>query len=268
MLETPKSAKTPSTGGISNSCATSAILENGDCTSVTFSPKLFSRSPARSSACASRSRLINRPDVNCSAMAAEWPPAPSVTSMYIPSGFIRSHSITSSNSTGVCGAFPVTRPSLNPTSCLNSQRVQRVVVVFRVRFVLQLVQHPGVIHHLEIIHHAEHVHIAFGLRRFTQHRRQQHSSLSVHFHHLPKVAGAHQKLSLGAVGARQGRQLVLDLRPDLQRVHARRFARRARDIELVSVLLQFLQKHGGYLQPAFLVDFRLAVSPQFHVSCS
>src|SRR5260370_350202 len=69
MLETPKSAKTPSTGGIPNSCATSAILENRDCTSFTFSPKLFSRSRANSSACASRSRLIKRPDVSLFAIA-------------------------------------------------------------------------------------------------------------------------------------------------------------------------------------------------------
>src|ERR1700720_2125442 len=61
MLETPKSAKTPSTPGIPNSCTTSAILENGACTSVTFSPKIFSRSRASSSACASRSKLTSRP---------------------------------------------------------------------------------------------------------------------------------------------------------------------------------------------------------------
>ena len=38
MLETPKSAKTPSTLGIPNSCAASAILENGDKTQLTFDP--------------------------------------------------------------------------------------------------------------------------------------------------------------------------------------------------------------------------------------
>src|SRR5260370_350201 len=77
MLETPKSAKTPSTGGIPNSCATSAILANRDCPSSTFSQKLFSRSRANSSACASRSRLIKRPDVSLFAIASECPPAPS-----------------------------------------------------------------------------------------------------------------------------------------------------------------------------------------------
>src|SRR5713101_3477912 len=105
MLETPKSAKTPSTARIPDSCATSAILENGACTSVTFAPKILSRSRASSSACASRSRLINRPEINLSAIAFECPPAPSVASMYVPSGLTRSHSSTSPSITGVCGSL-------------------------------------------------------------------------------------------------------------------------------------------------------------------
>ena len=85
MLETPKSAKTPSTIGIPNSCTTSAIFENAACTSVTLlrssTPKFAAnRSRASSNACTSRSRLINLPVVNLPAMAAEWPPAPSVAS--------------------------------------------------------------------------------------------------------------------------------------------------------------------------------------------
>src|SRR6185295_1095722 len=108
MLETPKSAKTPSTPGIPNSCTTSAILENDDRTSVTVVPNLLSRSAASCSACASWSRLINFPDLNRSAIAAECPPAPSVASMYVPSGFTSSHSSTSSSKTGVCGTAPLT----------------------------------------------------------------------------------------------------------------------------------------------------------------
>src|SRR5215475_74164 len=108
MLETPKSAKTPSTPGIPNSCTTSAILENDDSTNFTVVPNFFSRSAASAIACASWSRLISFPDVNLAAMAAEWPPAPSVASMYVPSGFTSSHSSTSSSSTGVCGSAPLT----------------------------------------------------------------------------------------------------------------------------------------------------------------
>jgi hypothetical protein len=33
-----------------------------------------------------------------------------VASMYVPSGLMRSHSSTSSNSTGVCGATNLARP--------------------------------------------------------------------------------------------------------------------------------------------------------------
>jgi len=76
-----RSAKTPSTFGIPNSCAASAILEKGDKTQLTLDPNLFKRSCAICSACASRSRLINLPEEILSAMASEWPPAPSVASM-------------------------------------------------------------------------------------------------------------------------------------------------------------------------------------------
>src|SRR5579872_2101522 len=107
MLETPKSAKTPSTPGIPNSCTTSAILENDDSTNFTVVPNFFSRSAASAIACASWSRLINFPDVSLDAMAAEWPPAPNVASMYVPSGFTSSHSSTSSSSTGTCGSLPL-----------------------------------------------------------------------------------------------------------------------------------------------------------------
>ena len=71
MLETPKSAKTPSTFGIPNSCTTSAILENGDKTQFTFEPNFASLSCPISSACASWSRLINRPESSLAAMASE-----------------------------------------------------------------------------------------------------------------------------------------------------------------------------------------------------
>src|SRR5260370_11891537 len=119
MLETHKSAKTPSTPGIPNSRTTAALLETGAPPSVTLSPKVLSRSRANSSACASRSRLINRPEggpgiapeVNLCAMAAECPPAPSVASTYVPSGLTRNHSSTSSNITGVCGSALFARHS-------------------------------------------------------------------------------------------------------------------------------------------------------------
>src|SRR5712671_2692777 len=182
MLETPKSAKTPSTLGIPNSCTASAILENGDKTQFTFDPNLVKRSCAICSACSSRSRLINLPEESLSAMASECPPAPNVASTYIPCGFIRSHSSTSCDITGVCGSFvPARHSSLAlATSSLNPQIFQSLKVVFRERIVLDVVQHSGVIHHFQIIQFAEHIHITFGLRRFPQPRWQQNSPLPIH----------------------------------------------------------------------------------------
>src|SRR6202167_82793 len=138
MLETPKSAKTPSTPGISNSCTTSAILENDDSTSFTVVPNLYSRSAANASACASRSRLINLPDLSFAAMAAEWPPAPSVASMYVPSGFTSSHSSTSSSITGVCGADSLPTSASPISNCTYSGHTSTVTRCTRFAPVPQL----------------------------------------------------------------------------------------------------------------------------------
>src|SRR6266851_2445232 len=206
MLETPKSAKTPSTARIPDSCATSAILENGACTSVTFAPKILSRSRASSSACASRSRLINRPEINLSAIAFECPPAPSVASMYVPSGLTRNHSSTSPSITGVCAAANLFGPSqrrlyaATPSKLLNPKVTQSLVVLVRVRIVFQLIQGTRMVHHIEIIEGAKYIH----------------------------------------------------------------FACRAGDVKLVPILLQGLQKHGRYLQPALLVHLRRTIPPQLH----
>src|SRR5208282_3802147 len=259
MLETPKSAKTPSTFRIPNSCAASAILENGDCTIVTFAPNLFSRSRANSNACASRSRLINLPEVSRSAIASECPPAPSVASMYVPSGLMHSHSSTSSNITGVCAALNLFSPSycrpalvktrksklvtsLHPYF-ITSSNPQRRVIGSRIRLILQLIQHPGVVHHLEIIQSPENVHFAHRLSGVAQDRRQKHSSLPIQFRVLSKIAGAQQELLLRYMCARQLRQLVFDFRPNFHRINSCRLACRTCDIKLVAVLLELVQKH-------------------------
>src|SRR6266481_3911226 len=128
MLETPKSAKTPSTPRIPNSCATSAILENGACTSITFAPKILSRTRANSSACASRPVL-------CAAIRAPLPTAPA------------------------CAAQPILQN-------LNSQVFERLVVFVCIRLVLQLVQNSCVVHDFQIVQVPKDVHVSLGLRRF------------------------------------------------------------------------------------------------------
>src|SRR5262249_39776809 len=120
-------AKTPSTPGIPDSCTTSAIFENDDCTSFTFVPNLLSRCAASSNACASWSRLINLPNFKRSPIASEWPPPPTVASMYVPSGFTSSHSSTSSNKTGVCGTSPLTQRLSGPLDTPLVPRKSRAV---------------------------------------------------------------------------------------------------------------------------------------------
>src|SRR6266702_4681727 len=270
MLETPKSAKTPSTARIPNSCATSAILENGACTSVTFAPKILSRSRASSSACASRSRLINRPEINLRAIASECPPAPSVASMYVPSGLTRSHSSTSPSITGVCAAANLFGPSqrrlyaATPSKLLDPDVTQSLVVLVRVRIVFQLIQGARMVHHIEIIEGAKYIHFAFRLRRLSQHCWQQHSSLPIHLHRLAVIARPHQEFSLRFIRRWQLCQLVFNLRPNLHRINPRRLACRAGDVKLVPILPQGLQKHGRYLQPALLVHLRRTIPPQLH----
>ena len=101
-LDTPRSARTPSSGGSFNSVATSPIFENSACTRITRRSCGPNRSRAISRACGSRSIPTNRPVVSRRAISIAWPPVPTVASRYVPSGRIRSQFTTSSSRTGVC----------------------------------------------------------------------------------------------------------------------------------------------------------------------
>src|SRR5215469_4003161 len=190
---------------------------------------------------------------------------------------MRSHSSTSCNNTGVCGARSLTSSAsavgrLRPDSPapsegqpLNPQILERLVVVGGKRFVLHLIHHSRMIHDFEMVQTAKHIHIALGLRRLAQYRRNQHPALTVHLHHLPVVAGPLQELALGLVLAGHLRQLLFNSHPNLQGINQRRFARNARDVELIPVLSESVEKHRGYLETTLLVHRRPTVSPKTHL---
>src|SRR5215469_10238615 len=203
---------------------------------------------------------------------------------------MRSHSSTSVNSTGLC-ATPTSCCLLGPAAQLlpaplgttrhlaancacpsnratrptsNTELAEGLVVFRRVWLVLQLIEHPRVIHHFEVIELPKNVHVALRLRRLSQNRRQQNPPLPVHLNHLSEIAGPHQKLALGRVRARHLRELVLDLSPHLQRINQRHFTGLAGNVELIAVLFERLQKLGGDLQTTLLVHLRRRVASQFH----
>src|SRR5215472_16740922 len=105
----------------------------------------------------------------------------------------------------------------------NTELAEGLVVFRRVWLVLQLIEHPRVIHHFEVIELPKNVHVALRLCRLSQNRRQQNPPLSVHLNHLPEIAGPHQKLALRRVRAGHLRELVLDLSPHLRRRIAPQF---------------------------------------------
>src|ERR1700688_3566434 len=76
----PQVGQDPVPLGTPNPSTTPAILENAHFTRVTRSFHGFKFSRANSKARSSWSRLINLPETNLCAIAAEWPPAPSVAS--------------------------------------------------------------------------------------------------------------------------------------------------------------------------------------------
>src|SRR5437899_630717 len=190
--------------------------------------------------------------------------------MYVPSGLTRSHSSTSPSITGVCAAANLFGPSQRrlyaaaPSKLLNPEVTQSLVVLIRVRIVFQLIQGARMVHHIEIIEGAKYIHFALRLSRLSQHRWQQHSSLPIHLHRLAVIARPHQEFSLRFIRRWQLCQLVFNLRPNLHRINPCRLACRAGDVKLVPILLQGLQKHGGYLQPALLVHLRRTIPPQLH----
>src|SRR5215831_18077246 len=190
---------------------------------------------------------------------------------------MRSHSSTSCSNTGVCGARSLTSsasavgrsrpdsPAPSEGQPLNSQILERLVVVGGKRFVLHLIHHSRMIHDFEMVQTAKHVHVALSLRRLPQYRRNQHPALTVHLHHLPVVAGPLQELALGLVLAGHLRQLLFNPHPNLQGINQRRFARNARDVELIPVLSEPVEKHGRYLETTLLVYRSPTVSPKTHL---
>src|SRR6516162_6084948 len=146
----------------------------------------------------------------------------------------------------------------------NTELAEGLVVFRRVWLVLQLIQHPRVIHHFEVIELPKNVHVALRLCRLSQNRRQQNPPLSVHLNHLPEIAGPHEKLALRRVRAGHLRELVLDLSPHLQRVNQRHFTGLAGNVELIAVPFERLEKLGGDLQTTLFVHLRRRVAPQFH----
>src|SRR5262245_37369593 len=187
---------------------------------------------------------------------------------------MRSHSSTSCSNTGVCGARSLTSsasavgrsrpdsPAPSEGQPLNSQILERLVVVGGKRFVLHLIHHSRMIHDFEMVQTAKYVHIALSLRRLPQYRRNQHPALTVHLHHLSVIAGPLQELALGLVLAGHLRQLLFNPHPNLQGINQRRFAGNARDVELIPVLSEPVEKHGRYLETTLLVYRRPAGSPE------
>src|ERR1700674_3447701 len=185
MLDTPRSASTPSAGGRLFSAKTSPICEKLACTNVTLSPNSASLPRAISSACVSRSRPTNRPPApSRRAISIACPPSPTVASTYSPPGLIASQSIVSSTSAGLCSTFK-----------LDAQVVQYLQVVVRDRALLQVLQRPAVVPNFQVRQVPHHVHIALHQRRFPKHRWNQDPSLAVDFHRLAVVVRPGQKRS-------------------------------------------------------------------------
>src|SRR5579864_9265263 len=251
MLDTPRSASTPSAGGKLRSANTSPICEKLACTNVTLSPNSASRLRAISSACVSRSRPTSRPPApSRRAISIACPPSPTVASTYSPPGLIASQSIVSSTSTGLCSTFK-----------LDAQFVQNLQVVVRNRALLQVLQRPAVIPNFQVRQVPHHVHIAFHLSRFPQHRRNQDPSLAIDFHRLAVIVRPGQELLLGTVVRREPRQLALQFLPDFHWEDPGVITGFARNVELPAKSLELFQKGRGYFETALLVHSCRYVSP-------
>src|SRR6266851_2598633 len=251
MLDTPRSASTPSAGGSLRSAKTSPICEKLACTKVTLSPNSASLPRAISRACASRSRPTNRPLApSRRTISIACPPSPTVASTYSPSGLIASQSIASSTSTGLCSTFK-----------LDAQFVQYLQVVVRDRALLQVLKRPAVIPNFQIRQVPHHVHIALHLGRFSEYGWNQDPSLAVHFHRLAVIVRPGKELLLGTVVRREPSQLALQFLPDFHREDPGVITGFARDVKLLAKSLELFQKGRGYFETALLVHSCRYVSP-------
>src|SRR6266446_930962 len=250
MLDTPRSASTPSAGGSLRSAKTSPICEKLACTKVTLSPNSASLVRAISSAAASRSRPTNCPPApSRRTISIACPPSPTVASTYSPPGFIASQWIVSSTSTGVCFASKL-------DACVG----QCLSVFVRHLVLVHVVHEPIVVPNFQIRPLTQHVHFTLDLRGFPKHGRDQDSALSVHLHRLTVIVGAGQELFLGLVIGRDLRQFLFDLSPGLHRVNPRANSVFTGDVEAIAMFFELLQKGRRNLETALLVDCCRCVS--------
>src|SRR5215471_1847173 len=136
-------------------------------------------------------------------------------------------------------------------------------MLIRERLIFHLVHHPSVVHHFQVVRNPEHSYVTPQQSLVSQSHREQHSSLTIQFRHLTEVAGPHQELPL-LFGVRRSCELVFDLAPNLQGVNPRGIPGRTCNVETGAVLVELLEKHGGYLETTLLVHLRWTISPQFH----
>src|ERR1019366_1972640 len=251
MLDTPRSASTPSAGGSPRSAKTSPICEKLACTKVTLSPNSASLPRAISSATASRSNPTNCPPApSRRTISIACPPSPTVASTYSPPGFIASQWIVSSTSTGVCCA-----------SKLDAQVSERRAVFVRHLVLVHVVHEPSVVPNFQIRQLTQHVHVAFHQSGFPEHGRNQDSVLPVNFHHLTVIVRAVQEFLLCPIVRGDLRQFFFDPSPNLHRVNSRCVTGLAGDVELIAVAFELFQKGRGNLETALLVHFCRNVSP-------
>src|SRR3984957_1085442 len=159
------------------------------------------------------------------------------------------------------GSLPFHHHAQPPEGCLlnprplDAQFVERLLIVRRKLFFLNLLAVRLQVAHDQVRQVAGHRNLALDLSRFAQQLRYQQPPLPIHFDHLPVVVHAVQKLLLRRVEGGEPCQLLLDPLPFLEGIHLSNLPIETCDVVLLSVLfVDHPLELGGDLEPSLFVD--------------
>src|SRR5580658_992956 len=154
--------------------------------------------------------------------------------------------------------FPHAQPPegclLNPRP-LDAQFVERLLIVRRELFFLDLLAVRLQVAHDQVRQIARNRNLAFDLRRFPQQLRYQQPPLPIHFDQLPVIIHPVQELLLRRIEGGEPRQFLLDPLPFLEGIYLCNLPVLTRDVKLQSILLvDHSLEFGRDLQPSLFVD--------------
>src|SRR5262249_53926115 len=246
------SSSTASASPTPAAAACAARSRNVPWRSTTRSPKRARRRPARPSASGSPSTPRSRTAGSArSSNRSACPPMPIVPSTTQPPRRGRSRKPTPSTSTGTWARAR----SASPTRASHALRGEPLAHVVERAAVVALEVGPALhVPHLEVIRHTDHEHVLHETARLAIVGRDLDAALRIERHVEPAGDVRVAVLAGVAVQLGEGREALLELLPELERVHVERLVARDDHQPIAEAVGEHLPELRRDAEPALRVD--------------